>query len=245
MNFDNNSRTVVRHCTFNNAGIGSHGADTSDYGVRHYEVYNNTFIFNGYNNGQTFNLNWWFFLRGGTGVIMSNSLPAIISTDYGTKGELNMTVMNLQRDAGPNPCWGSGSGATGWDYPAPRQVGMGYVTGAAGNDSVTYKGDSEPLYLWGNSDSPTTFLSDYGGSDCASPDKTSNYLVAGRDYFDNGTAKPGYVPYTYPHPLRSLAGAGSGNQPAVAVASASPTNGVAALAVTFRAPGRSTPKAQR
>ena len=58
-------------------------------------------MFNGYNDLTTFPMNWWFFVRGGTYVIYNNALPALQSTDYGTKPDVNMTVMNLQRNAGP------------------------------------------------------------------------------------------------------------------------------------------------
>jgi hypothetical protein len=79
---------------------------------------------------------------------------------------------------------------------------MGYVTGNMGNDSATYRGDSEPLYIWNNTGNFTVGTTDYGGSACNNPDKTSDYIVAGRDYFNNGTPKPGYQFYQYPHPLR-------------------------------------------
>lgn len=196
---DDCGRSVWRYNLMNNAGFGTHGADTSNYGVRHYEIYNCEFLFNNVT-GQAFNLNWWFFLRGGTGVIADNILPDLNSQDYGNKAEISATVMNLQRNGGPNSCWGAN--ITGAQYPAPRQVGMGYVSGTAGNDSITYKGDSEPLYIWGNSRTPVVALSDYGGTSCASPDTTASYIVANRDYVNTGAAKPGYTKYTYPHPLR-------------------------------------------
>ena len=199
--FDGNARAVMRHCVFNQAAIGTHGADTGPVGVRHYEIYDSEFLFSGYSDGQTLPMVWFFYLRGGTGVIANNIIPNIISQDYGDKPEINMTVMNLQRNGGPNACWGAG--VVGDQYPAPRQVGMGRVTGTAGNDSITYKGDSEPLYIWGNTGSYAATTSDYGGSDCASPDSTANYVVSGRDYFNNGTAKPGWSKFTYPHPLRT------------------------------------------
>ena len=127
-----------------------------------------------------------------------------------------MTVMNLQRHAGPNPCWGAGTSG-GARYYAPRQVGMGYVTGkgtsglGSTKDSITYVGDSEPAYIWGNSRQPLSnvSVSDYGGSECTNPDRSANYIVAGRDYF-NGTAKPGWTPYTYPHPFIQGIQLGSG-----------------------------------
>jgi hypothetical protein len=212
--FDDNSRAVVRYCTFNNAGLGTHGADTSNYGNRYFEAYHDTFIFNGFNDGQTLNLNWWFFIRGGTFLVTDCLIPALSSTDYGTKPSYALIVMNLQRGGGPNPCWGAG--IAGNQYPAPRQVGMGYVTGTGvdglgrHNDSISYVGDSEPVYIWNNTGTGASSvgIKDYGGSDCGSPDNSANYIVSGRDYFV-GTAKPGYSEYTYPHPLRTGNGGGS------------------------------------
>lgn len=218
--WDDNSRSVMRRNLFNNAGFATHGADTSSFGVRHYEVYDNTFVFNGFSDGNTLNLNWFFFLRGGTGVIVSNVLPDIRSVDYGDKTEINMIVINLQRNAGPNPCWGAG--IAGVQYPAPRQVGMGWVTGAGGFDSVTYRGDSEPLYIWGNTGSFRAGTSDFGGAECPNADSSASYIVAGRDFFIDGTVKPGWAPFPYPHPLR-LAVDASPNPPVILASPASLT----------------------
>jgi hypothetical protein len=97
-------------------------------------------------------------------------------------------------------------------------VGFGYVTGNGADglgrkfDSVTYVGDLEPFYIWNQTFTP--IVSDFGsqqGSCSGAPvgfDTSSNYLVQGRDYFV-GTPKPGYTKYTFPHPLRSRAGAPS------------------------------------
>jgi hypothetical protein len=211
---DDNCRIVIRHNTFDNSAMASHGADTSTFGNRHLELYDNTFIFTNHGDcdgSQTANVPYFIFLRGGTGVITDNTgLQNMSSCAWGNKPALNMTVMNLQRNAGPNPCWGINTSG-GAKYHAPRQIGFGYVTGRGTdgngrtNDQLTYVGDSEPLYIWNQSFTPV--LSDYGsegsGGGCTgTPDVTKNYLVSGRDYFV-GTAKPGYAKYTYPHPLRS------------------------------------------
>jgi hypothetical protein len=224
--FDDNSRSVVRYNFLDNAGGATHGADTSYIGLRHFEYYNNVGIFQGYTDGTTANMNWWMFVRGGTFVWYDNTLPQITSQDWGTKPDIAMTVMTLQREDS-YPCWGSGFTTAGQYYHAPRQVGFGYVTGAGtvnwpaggyNNASTTtnangytgsvYVGDSEPVYIWGNSRTMTAAIQDYGlndgSSSCPSnpaPDSSVNYLVSGRDYFNNGTAKPGWTPYTYPHPL--------------------------------------------
>ncbi|MGH9688919.1 MAG: hypothetical protein ACRD5K_17710, partial [Candidatus Acidiferrales bacterium] len=217
---DEGARSVSRYSTFDNAGYGTHGADTSPIGQRYFEYYENVGVFNGYNDGTTFDMVWWFFVRGGTYVIWGNTLPALTSTDYGTKAGVNMTVMNLQRNTGTETsCWGAGFTSGGQFYHAPRQVGMGYVTGLG---TVTYSllglvnavtttvggytayvGDSEPAYIWGNSNVPLNNVgtSDYGGGGCTNPDTSANYIKLGRDYFNGSTVKPGYSPYQYPHPL--------------------------------------------
>ena len=123
---------------------------------------------------------------------------------------------------------------------------MGYVTGtgtvtysplgyneasttSVGLGNPAYVGDSEPAYIWNNNRSMNVGMSDYGlgngSTSCPSsptPDSTRNYFVSGRDYF-NGTAKPGYTPYVYPHPLEggtigtlgTLAGVGKVTGPGV------------------------------
>jgi hypothetical protein len=212
---DDNGRLVFRYNLMDNAGFGTHGADTSTYGQRYFEFYNNTGVFNAYNDGTTFNLNWWMFVRGGTYVAHHNTLPALQSTDYGTKSDITLTVMNLQRNAGPNPCWGSGT-LKGVNYHAPRQVGMGRLTGAGKDglgrtaDTATYVGDIDPAYSWANSRQPLANIgvSDYGAGNtdsCTGPTETSaNYIVLNRDYFNGSTPKPAYTPYTFPHPLTNL-----------------------------------------
>ncbi len=224
---DEGARTVWRYNLLDNAGLGGHGADTGPFGARTFEFYNNYGVYEGYSNDTTFPMNQWMFVRGGTFVYWGNYLPALQSQDYGTKADLNMTVMNLQRNAGPLPCWGQNYTTPGQYYFAPHQVGMGYVTGTGlanyplngvtnsstyslasyGYPTPQYVGDSEPAYIWGNSRQPltTVWTSDYGtgqsDSCTGTVDSSANYIVLGRDYFNGSTAKPGYTPYTYPHPL--------------------------------------------
>jgi hypothetical protein len=221
------ARSVFRYSVMDNAGLGTHGVDTGVIGSRYFEYYNNVGVFEGYDDGSTFNLNWWFFLRGGSFVVHDNVLPALQSTDYGTKGDFVMTEMALNRNAGPVPCYAYNT-SNGAGYPAPRQVGMGRVTGTGhdgfgnltystgifGSSTPEYVGDPEPAYIWNNSRSPmNVVLTDYAGpaNVCTggSADSTSNYIKANRDYFNGSAAKPGYTPYTYPHPLTQ--GSGSGN----------------------------------
>ncbi len=209
---DNSAKVVIRHCTVDNAGASSHGADTSFQGVRHYELYNNTFLFNDVGS-LSMNINWWWLLRGGTGVITDNAFDDINSGWWGNKNEIILMVFNLDAHGGPYPCWGANTGAIDW--PAPRQIGRGYVQGTNTTDAYAYVGDPEPLYIWNNTGTLVIGKDDGNGGDsgvhCTSPDDFNDYLVLNRDYFLS--AKPAYTKYTYPHPL--VAGSSSPQVPSV------------------------------
>jgi hypothetical protein len=66
-------------------------------------------------------------------------------------------------------------------YPAPDQIG-----------------NPDGLYIWDNvSSGDTVYL-----TPTSDPHGIDYWLALGRDYFT--TTKPGYRPYTYPHPLRTI-----------------------------------------
>ncbi len=210
---DNRGRAVLRYCVFNNSMTGSHGADSSTYGVRHIEFYNSSFMFDNVGS-QSLNLNAFHSSRGGTFLITDCTFDDINSPGYwGDKTEIILAIQNVERSAGPNPCWGAG--LAGIQYPCPRQIGMGRVTGTGvdglgrSSDGSDYVGDSEPVYLWNNTlFTPVVGVTGYSPNECTGSDDPALYIVAGRDYFNNNTAKPGYVKYTYPHPLRAALGGG-------------------------------------
>lgn len=189
LDVDSNSRVVIRYNTFDNSAIASHGADTSQDGTRHWEIYNNTFTFTNFGDcsgAQTLALNYFFYIRGGSGVIADNIMADLNSCAWGNKSELVMTVQNLRRRSGLYPCWTT--------YPAPRQVGQSH-----NGTSFT----TDPVYIWGNTGGlrQDPGLSDYSPNECgASAPTVSQFIQSGRDYVV-GTPKPGYTKYTYPHPL--------------------------------------------
>jgi hypothetical protein len=284
-----NARVVYRNCLFNNSGVGMHGNDTGYYGTRHWDIYENAFVFSNLNGGaQAYALDGWITPRGGTGVITNNLFDDIEAYgSWGSKLTLKLQAQPLSRNAGTTPLWGSNNdtaitsisvasptvitspahgmttgdfvrisgsnstpsvdgryaitrltadtysiavnvtvaGNTGKsnriDYPYARQIGRGYVTGTGvdglGNSvdgsgtwvgypgSGIYVGDSEPLYYWNNGGAGEAKIGvddqDQGGA--TDRDLPSDYIIAGRDYFADGTAKSGWTAYTYPHPLRS------------------------------------------
>ena len=216
---DDGGRMVWRYNFMDEAGWGDHGADSSTYGARTLEYYNNTGIFDT-RSGVVFNLtDGWVFNRGGTMVMFNNNLPNISSSDSGQKANVILADYTLGTNGGANPCWGSGTHTPGQYYLSPRQFGLGYVTGTGTTNypadncnnctkdqNGIYVGDSEPAYIWSNSGTigaPVTnlYLSDQSSS-CTNQDQSANYIVSGRDFFNTAsTAKPGYTPATYPNPL--------------------------------------------
>lgn len=273
-----NSRLVARRCLFNNSGMGAHGPDTDNWGARHYEAYDNVFVFNQDGGTSAYNIQGFLIPRGGTGIFADNTVDDIVSFGaWGDKSEVYLQIQMLTRNAGPNPLWGSnndteiagisvdnpttinstghgmetgdyaritGSNSTpsinGYhqitrindnqytipvnvtisgnsgksnrvDYPAPRQIGFGYTDGSGldgagrNEDSIGFVGDSEPFYSWGNGGSWSGIVG-VDGSDqgqATDPDLAEDYVKAGRDFFTDGTEKPDYVKFQYPHPLRT------------------------------------------
>lgn len=201
-------RMVIRHNVFDSSALGWHGADSGPIGARHFEIYDNTFVQSDMDaphagdgvTGFPYNINQWALIRGGTGVITDNVMPNLLSW-WGDKPELTVAVYILNWNVSRYfACWGAGTAGT--QYPAPRQVGYGHVTGRAGVDPLgVYYGDSEPLYIWNNSGTQVMAPSE-GPGGCTNPDLTADYVVSGRDYYLNAGPKPGYAKYPYPHPLR-------------------------------------------
>jgi hypothetical protein len=214
VDFDNNSRVVFRHNVLDNCTQGTHGADTSTTGVRHFEVYDNTLLFDTFGDCNTeLDLQWFLWVRGGTGVITDNILPRIASTCSGQKGNIRLSVLNTRRSSGPYCCW--------VQYPAPHQVGQGYAQGAVFHQHTSqcgpYTGQNhsyyvhpEPLYIWNNTGTAGNLvgLAEDAEDQCGSNEHVQTFVQAGRDYVMG--VKPGYQKFTYPHPLRATAGGSTG-----------------------------------
>jgi hypothetical protein len=120
---DEGARVVFRYNTFNGTGPGSHGDDggNTDRGVRHYEIYENSFDANGVG------LYTCIGLRGGTGVIYNNEF----SGNYGEA--IILYCYCAGADCGP--CSSFPSPCT---YPCSGQIGQGP------------DGTTDPLYCWNN-----------------------------------------------------------------------------------------------
>jgi hypothetical protein len=208
---DDGSRNVIRHCTFTNAVCASHGADTSPWGNRHWEYYDNSFIYPWASTDPNApNVQTFITMRGGTGVITGNSFYPANTQNWGNHTSIAWlsdavtqvrcyTQYPIPRALGQS--WSGGAGS--YSYPQAPEFGSGYIT--------------EPIYVWGNTTNNTY---EQGNADtysysnnvgCNNGFTTQDFIVVNRDfYFDSGP-KPGWFRYTYPHPLR--AGASSPGSP--------------------------------
>jgi hypothetical protein len=180
-------RMVIRHNQFIDQFLGSHGTESGQRrrSLRQFEIYNNTFTYN----GSYFAA---MYMRGGTGVIYSNT----VNSGYTSF----LRIVNF-RDENPYPPWGKCDGTSPYDQNTSGQTGYRCVDQPGAGPSRALSGDvptpqpvnntSEPIYQWGNT---------YGGNGSPNADISSTHTQAGRDVINNQT-KPGYVAYRYPHPL--------------------------------------------
>ena len=197
-------RFVFRYNTIMNDVLSTHGTETGGRyrSVRSYEIYNNAFTTN-------YLLFTAIFLRGGTGVIFNNTCGGM----GGPTGYLSLYRMDNYRTTDPRiNTFGICDGRNPWDgnndptgYPCLDQLGRGegdLLQGDKPLNSVTRAVTwphqfSEPLYAWNNAWSP---VPNNPGS--LFNNSAPAVIQQGRDFFD-GQRKPGYAPYTYPHPLVS------------------------------------------
>ena len=227
---DDACRIVVRHNTGNNSsGFNSHGLDTSNLGLRHYEIYNNSFLYphaTSCSGTQTSidNINQYIWLRGGTGVIYNNNTDSLKSTCWGDKPEVRMSIRDAEDVR--KSVLGSTLACSQVTYPAPHQLGQNNN----GSIQTLGVGDfTDPIHFWGNTsnngvDSSGTWnieaVASWGwGNPCGF--NWNTYFQWGRDAVNTtlgsptlsssggsvdaqgGSAKPGYTAYAYPHPLVS------------------------------------------
>ena len=203
-NGDDFSRVVIRHCTVTDSQIFSHGQDTSPDGNRHYEVYDCTFK---QVNGEALNSQTWLAWRAAVTVTANNKMDAPIWN----KASIIFDLQQINRRAGVGACQTK--------YPANRQPGIGWSKDSNvpfGNPSVAQDGIgqiSDPAYIWNNTGAGGEDYAHFCGVNQFSPDECGNNLKAadfvkkGRDYFV-GTPRPGWKPYTYPHPILASSGGG-------------------------------------
>ena len=175
------SRYVVRHndlvttdTTRTTSMIDAHGRQPgSDRGSRSWEVYQNHLTFAG-DDYQADGIS----MRGGDGVIWGNLLDFEGDTEIGIAYTARLTIEDGECPSYANPP----SGIPGVSHPAPDQTVDAWIWGN------THIWASQPA------DHDEIRVTNYADEDCRF------YFQEGRDY--HLSAKPGYTPYTNPHPLR-------------------------------------------
>lgn len=185
---DYGGRFVARYNRITNTHITNHGGleyANDDYarGCRQFEIYNNTFE----SQGGKINDRNAIGLRGGNGVIFNNTVIG----EYG-KWASGVTLGFYCYSAKANLC----NGARADDENLPGQsgrhcrdcAGVGQDLGAYPSKQMT-----DPVYLWNNTHNglPATVGTD-----------APKHILIGTDILNN-TPRPGYTPYTYPHPLQN------------------------------------------
>lgn len=176
---------VFRYNHLTNTYLEAHSLQSDqERATRKFEIYNNTI------NSEV--AAWSpMFIRGGTGVIFNNTVTGRYSDGI---------VLDNVRDSSSIGVSGSCNGSSSWDGNTPGQSGwpcrdqIGRSTDASLWTSNGSKGPaqaSDPAYFWNNK---------MNGADINVTIRAS-HIQRGRDVFINTGAKPGYTPFTYPHPL--------------------------------------------
>lgn len=213
-------RMVFRHNVVTDGFFQSHGARANSPssnergGSITYEVYNNTWT------GITFYR--WAQVRSGTGVVWDNTVSGytvnFVELDDQRADFTNCSsgaTTGVGRCDGSNVAFDGNIEANGW--PCMDQVGRN-ATQAFGSQS------SNPAYGWNNGSTATCatggacdqasgLRSDTACASVSFPNgivpwvKGTTHSNGDVDFINNGsTPKPGYVPFTYPHPLQSSSG---------------------------------------
>jgi hypothetical protein len=181
---DDATRVVYRYNQLTYSSFNTHGMDTSPEGVRHFEVYKNTFRHLG-GTDQIANQSWAIWIRGGTGVIANNQIDNLSGSYWGDKAELRLSIRGAE-DVRPQGSCGNVR------YPVPRQLGQSH-------NGTSYTTD--PIYVWGNTGTLAIGAGWNWNNPCGFT--FTQFFQWGRDAVNTGAAKPGYTPYAYPHPLRN------------------------------------------
>src|SRR5262249_10844202 len=146
----------------------------------------------------------WY--RGGSGVFFNNKV--YVDRNAGFNWMVKHTNLRSS-DPRQFPPWGFCDGTAAWGRNTGDPSGVGYpcLDQPGSGTSVDFKDTSvppnipakntlEPIYVWGNFANDVPENCGNQSWSCGS----DGVVVAGRDII-YGTPRPGYVAFTYPHPL--------------------------------------------
>jgi hypothetical protein len=189
-------RVVYRNNTFTNATWANHGTESGGRlrSARAAEIYDNAFVMNTSNVVVTSAIG----SRGGAAVIYDNTLT--MSGGAFITNFIDLAVLRANSSYYP---WGKCDGTSVYDDSAAvgglqciDQPGVGVgdlLSGDPASPADWPNHASDPNYIWGNLRNGVSSDDDNGVS-------RNSQIQLSRDFYR--TSKPGYTPYTYPHPLR-------------------------------------------
>jgi hypothetical protein len=207
------SRVVFRRNTFTGGFLYAHGVRANELSAFQWEVYGNRFVGNanwGQGGGQI-----PVRFEAGTGVFYNNTI-----TGYAAENMM-WAVDERRGEAESGGQFGPCDGGRAWDgnagdpaargWPCLGQIGRGFGKTYAQITSGD-KLPSLPAYAWNNGVQDKCSDPNAAGPDCADRVRITNYRgntanvnstphPNGEVDFVNGTPMPGYLAFTYPHPL--------------------------------------------
>jgi len=173
---DDECKMVYRWNWSNDSAFADHGRDTSGYGNRHWELYNNEFRCTVFHD-------WFghFSSRGGTGIIADNTAPNICAGFGGHAWRAQVMVLRRRLYGSPPDC-----------YPGPYPWSHQYGWGWAGSGRETNQ-RKEPAYIFGNkltvggtpgeNDTLDHWDSESGCTFDNSSQTTAGYVQENREYY--------------------------------------------------------------
>jgi len=178
-------RYVFRYNNLIDTYIEAHSVQGNHRTSRSWEIYGNTI-------NQVGRSVWVpMLVRGGTGVVFSNNLT-------GTWGNPNIALDN-RRSFESVDVSGRCDGSSSWDgneepngYPCRDQIGRSTDEWLWTDLNPYPPQELDPAYFWNNKRG-TNDVVPFIHNNCG------DWIQEGRDYH-TGMEKPGYLPYTYPHP---------------------------------------------